>query len=208
MACFSGKQRSEAALCMWAVGFMLSIYIVAGREFTVGGKNGWATPTGAEPESYNQWADRLRFHVGDTLVFKYPAKQDSVLVVTPEAFQKCNTSSPAASYDDGNTVFKFPKSGPFYFVSGSEGHCEKGQKLVVVVMTSGGRSRGAASAPAVAPVVASPALSPAVTVPADDGPAMSPFGSPAVAPTSGAARCIVAAATLLFSLVAVVAVVL
>ncbi|THG13139.1 hypothetical protein TEA_016821 [Camellia sinensis var. sinensis] len=46
----------------------------------------------------------------------------------------CNTSSPIIEHKDGNTNVKLDRSGPFYFISREEGHCDKGQKLIVVVM--------------------------------------------------------------------------
>lgn len=182
MAFFSGRFNSGEALSVWALCVVLGLQMVAGTDFIVGGKNGWAIPTGSERETLNQWAERLRFHVSDTLLFKYTANQDSVLLVTQDAFQSCNTTNPAASYNDGNTAFKFPRPGPYYFISGAQGHCEKGQKLVVVVM-SHRRSNGA---PAEAPVLGSlPAFSP-LSEPADEfSPSSSPLGAPAVAPASG-----------------------
>jgi len=37
------------------------------HEFRVGGKNGWAVPNDTNTESYNDWAGRNRFQVGDSL---------------------------------------------------------------------------------------------------------------------------------------------
>ena len=182
---------------MWVLFFLLTVQIAVGSEFTVGGRNGWAVPTGSEGETLNQWAERLRFHVGDTLLFKYQASQDSVLQVTPEAFQNCNTTSPIATYNDGNTAFKFPQSGPFYFISGAQGHCQKGQKIVVVVMSQGGR-RSSAHSPVAAPIVSSPALSPDMSGAGEEGPAMSPFAAPAVAPTSDASSLVAPLVGVLF----------
>ncbi|GLJ47162.1 hypothetical protein SUGI_0995700 [Cryptomeria japonica] len=178
---FSGANRA----CILVACFLLFLEIAVANEFTVGGKSGWSVPTGSETQSYNDWAEKRRFHVGDTLLFKYTAKEDSVLQVTHEAFQKCNTTAPLASYDDGQTVFKFPSSGPFYFISGAEGRCDKGQKLVVVVMSQGGRRRNA-GAPAASPALGSHAFAPLGTIPSEEGPAMAPGDAPAVAPTSGA----------------------
>ncbi len=87
-----------------------------------------------------------------------------MLQVSKKDYDSCNTSSPIAVYKDGNTKVKLDRSGPFYFISGAEGHCEKGQKLVTVVLSSG---RGFFNI--------SPAPSPVE------------FGGPAVAPTSGGA---------------------
>ena len=93
-------------------------------------------------------------------VFSYEAGKDSVLQVTREAYEKCNTTSPKASYTDGNTKVKLEQPGPVYFISGTKGHCQKGQKLRLVVVTP----RSSLS------------------------PAPSPSDGPAVAPTSGAAK--------------------
>ncbi|KAL7239253.1 hypothetical protein ACSBR2_005200 [Camellia fascicularis] len=41
-----------------------------------------------------------------------------------------------AEHKDDNTKVKLNRSGPFYFISGEEGHCDKGQKLIVVVMSA------------------------------------------------------------------------
>lgn len=93
-------------------------------------------------------------------VFSYEAGKDSVLQVTRESYEKCNTTSPKASYTDGNTKVKLEQPGPVYFISGTKGHCQKGQKLRLVVVTP----RSSLS------------------------PAPSPSDGPAVAPTSGAAK--------------------
>lgn len=96
-----------------------------------------------------------------TSVFRYEAGKDSVLQVTRESYEKCNTTSPKATYTDGNTKVKLNQPGPVYFISGTEGHCQKGQKLRLVV------------------------ISPRNSVFA---PAPSPTDGPAIAPTSGAAK--------------------
>ncbi|CAH8360752.1 unnamed protein product [Eruca vesicaria subsp. sativa] len=132
---------------------------VNANEVTVGGKTGdWKIPSSSS-FSFNEWADKSRFQVGDSLVFSYEAGKDSVLQVTRVAYEKCNTTSPKASYTDGNTKVKLDQPGPVYFISGTQGHCQKGQKLRLVVVTP----RNSAFSPA-----------------------PSPFDGPAVAPTSGA----------------------
>ncbi|XP_057461833.1 uncharacterized protein LOC130752060 [Actinidia eriantha] len=67
-------------------------------------------------------------------VFKYNKGSDSVLVVAKEDYQNCYKSNPIQTLDGGDSVFKFDRSGPFYFISGYGDHCEKGQKLIVVVL--------------------------------------------------------------------------
>ncbi|GMJ15942.1 early nodulin-like protein 9 [Hibiscus trionum] len=85
-------------------------------------------------ENYNQWAERNRFQIGDSLVFSYAPNDDSVLHVTEEAYKNCNLDSPIAKYTDGHTVFSLDHSGPYYFISGNKDNCGLNEKLVVVVM--------------------------------------------------------------------------
>ncbi|KAG6475577.1 hypothetical protein ZIOFF_064805 [Zingiber officinale] len=192
-----------------------SLLSVSGLEFHVGGPRGWVIPAAVEePEYYNRWAMRERFHVGDSLYFKYkndsvavvnreaygelkaiffpipihyqfeyyligkgktsPAsshrskrfhrlicifffvvldfkyKNDSVAVVDREAYGKCSAADPLVFFDNGNTTFRFDRYGFFYFISGSQGHCEAGQRLIVRVMVHPATSTSSGS-PAPAP---------------------------------------------------------
>ncbi|KVH95837.1 Cupredoxin [Cynara cardunculus var. scolymus] len=67
-------------------------------------------------------------------VFKYKKGSDSVLVVDEEAYHNCNKTNPKQTLDDGNSVFKFTRSGPFFFISGHDDKCENGEKLIIVVL--------------------------------------------------------------------------
>ncbi|KAK3039593.1 hypothetical protein RJ639_029292 [Escallonia herrerae] len=134
------------------------------KDYLVGGKpDAWTVPS-SQADSLNQWAQSSRFLVGDSLVWKFDGEKDSVLQVTKKDYVNCNTSSPIEEYKDGNTKVKLEQSGPYYFISGAEGHCAKGQKLIVVVISN--KHRGIHSI--------SPAPSPAEVE------------GPAVAPSSGA----------------------
>ncbi|KAH7845699.1 hypothetical protein Vadar_005021 [Vaccinium darrowii] len=129
------------------------------REFMVAGReNSWRVPP--SPDDLNKWSRKMRFVVGDTLVLQYDPKTDSVLQVTEEDYIICNTSKPIKAYNDGNTKIPLDRSGPFYFISGTEGNCEKGQKVVVTVLSP---KHGHAHPP-----VASPSLAPAPS-PAEGG---------------------------------------
>ncbi|XP_051151372.1 early nodulin-like protein 1 [Andrographis paniculata] len=110
----------------------------------------WKIPS-SESESLNQWASRTRFRVGDTLEWRYDASKDSVLQVSKRDYVTCTTSSPLITYNDGNnTTARLEQSGPHYYISGAVGHCQMGQKLIVVVMSEHHRRTGGAS-PAPAP---------------------------------------------------------
>ncbi|GAV72312.1 Cu_bind_like domain-containing protein, partial [Cephalotus follicularis] len=102
------------------------------HTFYVGDKDGWVLKPS---EDYNQWAETNRFSVNDTLVFKYEKGSDSVLLVQKDDYYKCNTKDPIKTMDDGDSKFKFDNSGLFFFISGKEDHCQKEQKLLIIVMT-------------------------------------------------------------------------
>nr|CAB3478544.1 unnamed protein product [Digitaria exilis] len=108
--------------------------------FKAGGTGEWRVPAqqpagGANATSaYNAWAQRNRFRVGDAIAFTYQPGNDSVLLVDQRAYDGCDTSAPMDRFADGNTVFTFTRSGPFYFISGNRDNCNRGEKLIVVVM--------------------------------------------------------------------------
>ncbi|KFK32598.1 hypothetical protein AALP_AA6G264700 [Arabis alpina] len=157
---------SSSSLLVAIFSLLFLCSLTTANEVTVGGKSGdWKIPPSSS-YSFTEWAQKSRFKVGDFIVFKYEAGKDSVLEVTRYAYKNCNTSNPLANYTDGETKVKLDRSGPFYFISGANGHCEKGQKLSLVVISP----RHAAFSPAPSPVEF------------EDGPALAP------APTSGSVR--------------------
>ncbi|GAB2276529.1 hypothetical protein Dimus_011248 [Dionaea muscipula] len=142
------------------VAFSVLISSAQARNFLVGSKTGtWKD---------NQWAQTSRFQIGDYLVWEYDGKENPVLHVTREAYIGCNTTSPIEEYRDGETNIRLDHSGPYFFISGEEGQCEKGQKLIVVVMAK--RSTTTKHGFGVSPA-----------------PSPSEIHAPAVAPASGAA---------------------
>lgn len=133
------------------MGVMLWVTMLARRseayEFTVGGAQGWTVPANSSANALNQWAEKSRFQIGDSVVFVYPPGQDSVLHVNQDDYNNCNDGSPIAKYVDGHTVFKFNQSGPFYFISGNKDNCHKNEKLVVVVMADRSNQTSRAGSP-------------------------------------------------------------
>ncbi|CAI9755443.1 unnamed protein product [Fraxinus pennsylvanica] len=97
--------------------FSLGLFIIfssfsEARDHLMGGKSdAWKVPS-SESDSLNHWAEKTRFQVDDSLGI-YTVK----------------------TYTDGNTKVKLERSGPYYFISGANGHCEKGQQVIVVVMS-------------------------------------------------------------------------
>ncbi|KAK3158964.1 hypothetical protein QOZ80_2AG0143970 [Eleusine coracana subsp. coracana] len=158
--------------------------------FSVGDEKGWTVPSGNGTESYNHWAKRNRFQVGDVLEFKYA--NDSVLRVSHDDYKQCSTEIPMSRFTDGDTKFAFDTFGPFYFISGVPGHCEAGQRMIARVMAPSTLTGGAPAAapgmpPATTPVVPAGAPVPATSSTSRDIGAPPPSGSSDSSSTGGAA---------------------
>ncbi|KAG7550615.1 Phytocyanin domain [Arabidopsis thaliana x Arabidopsis arenosa] len=96
-------------------------------------KLNWVVPPANSSESFNDWASNKRFQVRDIIQFKY--RKDSVMQVTKGSYKQCNSSHPRFYSNTGKTRFMFDHSVPYYFISGTSGHCEKGQKMIVEVIS-------------------------------------------------------------------------
>uniref|UniRef100_J3L410 Phytocyanin domain-containing protein n=1 Tax=Oryza brachyantha TaxID=4533 RepID=J3L410_ORYBR len=139
----------------WFMAVLAVAALVSSSEayvFYAGGRNGWVVDPA---ESFNHWAERNRFQVNDTIVFMHDDEAAGpVLQVTESDFDACNRGSPVRRLEDvaaGRSVFRFDRSGPFFFISGDEDRCQKGQKLYIVVMAV------RPTKPPEAPVAAGPA---------------------------------------------------
>ncbi|KAK3184109.1 hypothetical protein Dsin_031395 [Dipteronia sinensis] len=171
--------------CLFLVVVLMSIVDSSnGYKFYVGGKDGWVVKPS---EKYNHWAERMRFQVNDTLYFRYEKGSDSVLVVSEADYDSCNKKNPIQSLANGDSIFKFDHSGPFFFISGHANNCEKGQRLIVVVMAVRNKTHHQEAPPSPSP---SPAESPKGDTDHPETPVYPPeFGSvdvpaPAPAPSS------------------------
>ncbi|XP_027355677.1 early nodulin-like protein 1 [Abrus precatorius] len=154
MAVFPRTVASSLLLLFLLFGFS------AAKELLVGGKiDAWKIPS-SEADSLNQWAERSRFRVGDHLVWKYESGKDSVLEVTKEDYANCSSSKPIKEYSDGNTKVRLDHPGAYYFISGAKGHCEKGQKVIVIVMSQRHSYTGISPAPSPAELEEGPAVAP------------------------------------------------
>ncbi|XVE53524.1 hypothetical protein DITRI_Ditri03aG0010000 [Diplodiscus trichospermus] len=179
-----------AAFSRWLTSSLVLLFVflsfTEAKEILVGGKaDAWKIPS-SESDSLNKWAEKSRFRIGDSLVWKYDGGKDSVLQVTKEAYASCITSNPIAEYNDGNTKVKLENSGPFYFISGAKGHCEEGQKLHVVVLSPKHRYTGISPAPSPAEIEG-PAIAPTSSATGlKAAPSPAEIEGPAIAPTSSA----------------------
>ncbi|KAM0841501.1 hypothetical protein ACQ4PT_058980 [Festuca glaucescens] len=157
--------------------FALMAPAATATQFRVGGDKGWSVPDGTT-EPYNTWAGRMRFQVGDQLLFVYPKETDSVLLVDQAAYNACNTTTYLTKFEGGSTVFTLDRSGPFFFISGNQASCTANQKLIVVVLAADHTPPGLSPTPPAMPLTsAAPLPSP---------PSMSPPSPPSMAPPSAA----------------------
>ncbi|KAI8028750.1 hypothetical protein ACSBR2_010662 [Camellia fascicularis] len=122
---------------------------VASFQFEVGDNQGWVVPPANDSKIYNDWASENRFQIGDTVHFKY--KKDSVMEVSESEYKNCNSTHPTFFSNTGTTVYKLDRPGLFYFISGSAGHCRRGQRMIIKVLShedaqSGGSGGGSSSA--------------------------------------------------------------
>uniref|UniRef100_A0ACD5V5L8 Uncharacterized protein n=1 Tax=Avena sativa TaxID=4498 RepID=A0ACD5V5L8_AVESA len=166
--------RSFALVVLACAALMAAV--AGATQYSVGGDNGWAVP-GAGAESYNTWAEKTGFQVGDQLLFVYPKDKDSVLLVQPADYNACNTSSYDKQFTDGNTVFDLDRAGAFFFISGVDANCRANEKLIVMV------SAAAAGKGAPAPSQGSPTTPSPPSADAGAGAGQSP-PSPTNAPAT------------------------
>ncbi|KAJ1280797.1 hypothetical protein BS78_04G260400 [Paspalum vaginatum] len=149
--------------------------------FKVGEERGWTVPSGNGTETYNHWAKRNRFQVGDVLNFKYA--NDSVLLVDHDDYKQCSTASPVSRFTDGDTKFPLDRYGLFYFVSGVPGHCEAGQRMITRVASASALNGAPAAAPGMPPTTVIAPASPAPVSSAPVPSAGSSSGTPASSST-------------------------
>ncbi|XP_021740720.1 stellacyanin-like [Chenopodium quinoa] len=156
MTAFSANKATNFSLIFAVLFVSLTVFHVSCFQLQVGGDSGWVKPDGSEFETYNEWAEQHRFHIGDTINFKY--KKDSVLLVERADYENCDVSNPILKFDDGDTVFEFDRSGFVYFISGEPDHCLAGQKMIIRVMVQAAAHQPTAAAPAPAPSAEGPTV--------------------------------------------------
>ncbi|KAF4351086.1 hypothetical protein F8388_013191 [Cannabis sativa] len=102
-------------------------------KYKVGDLDSWGIPTSANPQVYVKWSKYHTFKNGDSLLFLYPPSQDSVIQVSKQSYNSCNLKDPILYMDNGNSLFNITSEGEYFFTSGKPGHCEKKQKLYILV---------------------------------------------------------------------------
>ncbi|KAF5196837.1 Early nodulin-like protein [Thalictrum thalictroides] len=169
----SFNHPNKALYALVLFGVVLLMQRVGATEFKVGDANGWTVQN-----DHNKWATEQRFKIGDSLLFVYPPANDSVLEVNENDYENCNTASPIASFNDGNTIVKFNHSGPHFFISGIKDNCLRDEKIHVIVMADrSNKSPNTNQAP-----LASPPPPPATPPPSGSIPAPAPAGDDCPSP--------------------------
>ncbi|KAM7255664.1 hypothetical protein ACFE04_008562 [Oxalis oulophora] len=137
--------------CLVLIAATYNAAVEAAEEFQVGGDFGWQEPAANNSAVYSHYRketfsdSRMKtlcilysgLHLQENVLllktaFKY--QNDSVLVVDKWDYYHCITTDPIASFNNGETVIKLDRPGPFYFISGNPDHCKKGQNLLVDVL--------------------------------------------------------------------------
>ncbi|XP_062074643.1 early nodulin-like protein 8 [Humulus lupulus] len=116
-------------------------------QYKVGDLDSWGIPTSANPQVYAKWSKYHSFKAGDSLLFLYPPSQDSVIQVSKQSYNSCSLKDPILYMDNGNSLFNITSEGEYFFTSGKPGHCEKKQKLYILV----GNGTGTAFSPSSGP---------------------------------------------------------
>ncbi|KAG7567482.1 Phytocyanin domain [Arabidopsis thaliana x Arabidopsis arenosa] len=167
------------------------------RIIEVGGSlDAWKVPESPN-HTLSHWAESVRFQVGDALLFKYDSKMDSVLQVTEENYEKCNTEKPLKEHKDGYTTVKLDVSGPYFFISGAPtGNCAKGEKVTVVVQSPNHQPMPkpgpAAVTPTIPPKPSTTSAAPAPAPPTPSPKSSTSMPAPAPAPAKSSAVGLVA----------------
>ncbi|KAK6941668.1 Phytocyanin domain, partial [Dillenia turbinata] len=109
----------------------------AQTTYMVGDNLGWLVPSAASNFNYSTWASSHTFGVGDTLVFNFTTGVHDVAVVTRDAYDACNSTTPLDLKTIGPLSYVLNSTGDFYFLCTFGRHCLNGQKLHITVTTTG-----------------------------------------------------------------------
>ncbi|KAL2338528.1 hypothetical protein Fmac_012974 [Flemingia macrophylla] len=155
--------RNNNASPFWVMVITMWLLICSyeAKEYVVGGTDySWKTPLSSS-HSLNHWASTHKFIIGDTLIFKYDERTESVHEVNKTDYEGCSTvGKDHVVFRDGNTKVLLNKSGFKHFISGNKSHCQMGLKLVVAINNKTKKNSHSQS-PSPSPLAStSPSLSP------------------------------------------------
>ncbi|XVF66683.1 hypothetical protein PTKIN_Ptkin10aG0056900 [Pterospermum kingtungense] len=131
------------------------LHLCHAAVYKVGDSAGWTTLGNID---YQKWAASKKFQVGDIIIFEYHTQFHNVLQVTDRMYEACNVSAPLATYTTGNDSISITAKGHHYFLCGTPGHCQAGQKVDINTLGTSDTT------PTPAPSVAVPASSPSSAI--------------------------------------------
>ncbi|XP_072986527.1 blue copper protein 1a-like [Typha latifolia] len=110
--------------------FAVLLAIARATDYVVGDEKGWGLEV-----NYTSWAENKEFRVGDTILFSYASGAHNVIEVGGPDFRACNVPQPAAAnaLTSGSDVITLTSTGRRWFLCGKEGHCQKGQKILIPI---------------------------------------------------------------------------
>ncbi|XP_020584565.1 mavicyanin-like [Phalaenopsis equestris] len=123
--------RKTMGLSLFLV--LVSLKLSFGAVYEVGDDKGW---TVNDKSYYTGWAKSKKFHVGDVLLFRYDKQIHNVVQVDKKGYHKCNAAKPIAGFNTGHDSVTIRSDEHLYFICGTPGHCEAGQKLRIKVSRS------------------------------------------------------------------------
>ncbi|XP_050226987.1 blue copper protein 1a-like [Mercurialis annua] len=119
-------------------------------EHVIGDETGWTINF-----DYQAWAKGKEFHVGDKLVFKYPAGVHNVHKVDGTGFKECTAPATTEALTSGEDTITLSSPGRKWYICSVGKHCESGNmKLVITVLADELGSPAASPSPIGNPVSA------------------------------------------------------
>ncbi|KAL8139564.1 hypothetical protein V2J09_005585 [Rumex salicifolius] len=124
----------SVTLLMGFLGFAVVNLLInpcKGEVYMVGDSTGW---TSVAHFDYRRWASTKTFRIGDVVVFIYVQRFHNVMQVSQDAYEACNASFPISIHTSGSDSIVITGYGHHFFVCGSPGHCQLGQKVDINVI--------------------------------------------------------------------------
>ncbi|XP_060208320.1 early nodulin-like protein 8 [Lycium barbarum] len=156
MATLRIPRKYHSLYIVFQLFLLIQTKLVLCYQYKVGDLNAWNIPSSANKDVYVKWSKNHVLKLGDSILFLYPPSEDSVIQVTKQNYNSCNLKNPILYMNNGNSLFNITRPGEFYFTSGTEGHCEKLQKLHISIPGGNGTIYDDADSPAFAPSADSP----------------------------------------------------
>ncbi|XP_057967384.1 cucumber peeling cupredoxin-like [Malania oleifera] len=129
-------RRVGLICCFMVAAAAMQSRIAAADTHVVGDSSGWTVPQEGAT-AYSDWAAKVDFKVGDTLVFNWTGTHDVAEVSNSTAYANCSKTSTINSVLSTSPVnINLTSNGTRYFICTVGQHCERGQKVTVSIKSS------------------------------------------------------------------------